>query len=233
MKNIFNPRQYSTQIKTGRQYLGDMVAGLRNFYESSRTLDYLRSRYGSPRSMPPAARNRFYDNKDEIIEFNDILVDVIKTDAPQFDFEQLLDFMTTKFSSTTHSHQHIADFRARAREAIIGMRNEMAVEQLLTAGGIEFRRGTVLEDSKGGDYIIDGVPFDFKSDEYSTQRARMRAEEGGYDSSTILWSHVHFEDFEGKLVLPYDKCQAIIAELKPELEAAIAANKRPQTVHAI
>lgn len=213
--------------------LYEMVAGLQDFYESGRTLDLLRDRYGSPKRMPPAERERFYDSKDAIIGFNDTLVEVINVGAAHFDFNQLLTFMTNVFSASNHNRRRVADFHARAREAIVGMRNEMAVEQLLIAGGIEFRRGTVEEDRKGGDYIIEGVPFDFKSDQYSAEKARLRAEEGGYDSSTIVWSHINFEDFEGKLTLPYEKCAPILAKLKPELDAAITARKHPQMAHAI
>lgn len=205
-----------------------LVAGLKEFYQDSRTLDYLRNRYGKPQNMPPGDKDRFYDSKDTIIGFNDTLVDVIGSGASQFDFDQLLTFMTDVFAAT-EGQQHAGDFHERAREAVVGMRNEMAVEQLLTAGHIEFRRGSVLEDSKGGDYFIDGVPIDFKSNELSAQRARMRAEENGYDGSMILWSHVRPEDFEGKLTLPYAKRAAIFAELKPELDAAIAAHKQPWT----
>ena len=213
--------------------LYEMVSGLQDFYESSRTLDELRDRYGSPKRMPPAERDRFYDSKEAIIGFNDTLVEVINSGASNFDFGELLGYMTNMFSASNHNRRRVADFQARAREALVGMRNEMAVEQLLIAGGIDYRRGTVEEDSKGGDYIIEGVPFDFKSDEYSAEKARLRAEEGGYDSSTIVWSHIRFEDFEGKLTLPYDKCAPILAELKPELDAAIAAHKNPQVAHAI
>lgn len=213
--------------------LYEMVSGLQDFYDSSRTLDDLRDHYGSPKRMPPAERDRFYDSKDAIIGFNDRLVEVINSGASHFDFGELLTFMTNMFSASNNNRRRVADFQARAREALVGMRNEMAVEQLLIAGGIEFRRGTVEEDSKGGDYIIEGVPFDFKSDAHSAEKARLRAEEGGYDSSTIVWSHINFEDFEGKLTLPFDKCDAILAELKPELDAAIAARKNPQVAHAI
>jgi hypothetical protein len=219
--------------------LFEMVSGLQGFYESSRTLDTLRDRYGSPKNMPPAEKDRFYDSKDTIIEFNDTLVEVINSGASQFDFGELLTFMTNIFSASNsfgdqHASRHrTADFNARARESLVGMRNEMAVEQLLIAGGVEFRRGTVEEDSKGGDYFIEDVPIDFKSDEYSAQRARMRTEENGYDGSGIVWSHVNFEDFEGKLMLPYEKCVTIFAKLKPDLDAAIAAHQRAQVAHAI
>lgn len=209
-----------------------LVRGLDRFYRDSRTLDYLRHHYGRPQNMSPHDKDRFYDSKDTIINFNDTLVDVIGAGAERFDFDELLAFMTNVFSALSGGH-HVRDFEERAREAIVGMRNETAVEQLLTAGGVEFRRGSIKEDSKGGDYFIDGIPFDFKSNEMSAERARMKAEEGGYDGGTILWSHVHSEDFEGKLALPQAKRQAIFAELKPELDAAIQAHKHPQTAHAI
>jgi hypothetical protein len=202
-----------------------LAAGLKDFYEDSRTLDYLRNRYGRPQNMSPRDKDRFYESKGTIINFNDTLVEVIDAGAPLFDSEELLTFMTDVFSAT-NGQDHASDFRERAREAIIGMRNEMAVEQILTAGGVGFRRGTAKEDSKGGDYFIEDVPIDFKSNHDSAQKARIRAEEGGYDSSAILWSHVGPEDFSGKLTLPYDRRIAIFAELKPELDAAIAAHKQ-------
>ena len=218
----------------------EMISGLQGFYESSRLLDQLRERYGGPQRMTPETRDLFYEAKDTIIEFNDTLVEVINSGASQFDFDELLTFMTNMFSAGNNlgsdhvaGRRRIADFSSRARESLVGMRNEMAVEQLLIYGDVDFRRGTVEEDSKGGDYFVEGVPIDFKSDERSAERSRLRAEEGGYDSSGILWSHVTPRDFEGKLTLPYNKCAAIFAKLKPDLDAAIAAHKHPQTAHAI
>lgn len=209
-----------------------IASSLDDFYQDSRTLDYLRHRYGNPHYMPPGEKDRFYNSKATIINFNDTLVEVIDSGASQFDFDQLLGFMTEIFSAT-HDDRQVADFHERAREAIVGMRNEMAVEQLLTAAGIEFRRGTAEEDSKGGDYFIENIPFDFKSNETSAQKARMRAEEGGYDGSAILWSHIHPEDFDGKLKLSRQKCVEILAQLKPELNAVITIRRHPHALHAI
>jgi hypothetical protein len=223
-------------IPTQEQSLDDnlfkLASRLQNFYQDSRTLDQLRDRYGRPQNMPPKDKDRFYDSKDAVISFNDTLVEVINGGASLFDFEELLTFMIDVFAATSDQHQ-AHDFHGYAREAIVGMRNEMAVEQILIAGGVEYRSGTIKEDSKGGDYFIDGVPIDFKSNEDSAKRARMRAEEGGYDGSAILWSHVRFEDFDGKLMLPYDRAVAIFAELKPDLDAVIAAHKQSQVAHAI
>lgn len=208
-----------------------LVSGLQEFYEDSRMLDHLRNRYHNPGNMPRSEYERFYDGKATIIRFNDALGEVINSGASKFDFGDLLTFMTTMFSA---SNQHnVGDFHDRARQAIIGMRNEMAVEQLLITGGVNFRRGTPEEDGKGGDFIVEGVPIDFKSKEFFAQKARNEAKERGYDGSTILWSHVDFEDFEGKLMLPYNKCVEIFAKLKPELDRVIAAHKQPQMAHAI
>lgn len=212
--------------------LTKLVTKLQDFYHASRTLDYLRHHYGNPHNMTPHDRDRFYDSKDSIIRFNDALVDVISTNASAFDFEELLTFMTNRFTAD-NGPEYAADFHERAREALVGMRNEVAVEQLLTTGGVQFRRGTVAEDGKGGDLFIEDVPIDFKSDEYSAKRARMRVEEDGYDGSSIVWSHIDFEDFEGKLTLPRERSLAIFAELQPELDAVIAAHKHPPTPHTI
>lgn len=220
------------QPHTSNANLARLVTMLQGFYHASRTLDYLRHHFGNPHNMSPGDRDRFYDSKDSIIRFNDTLVDAIPACAEQFTFEELLSFLTEKFSASDDP-KHAADFHERAREALVGMRNEVAVEQLLNAGGMQFRRGTVEEDGKGGDLFVEGVPIDFKSDEYSAERARMRAEEGGYDSGMIVWSHVNFEDFEGKLMLPHERSLAIFAELKPELEAAIAAHTNHQAPHTI
>jgi hypothetical protein len=212
--------------------LARLVTMLQDFYHASRTLDYLRHHFGNPHNMSPRDRDRFYDSKDSIIRFNDALVDAIPASAGQFTFDELLAFLTEEFSAQDNP-KNAADFHERAREALVGMRNEVAVEQLLTAGGVQFRRGTVEEDGKGGDLFVEGIPIDFKSDEYSAERARMRTEEDGYDSGMIVWSHIEFEDFEGKLVLPRERTLAIFAELQPELDTAISTHKHPPTAHAI
>jgi hypothetical protein len=209
----------------------ELVSGMQEFYEDSRRLEHLREEYGSPRNMSRTVKDQFYDCKETIIRFNDTLGEVINNGASQFNFGELLTFMTNMFSAS--NKHHVADFHEKAREAIIGMRNEMAVEQLLIVGGVEFRRGTPEEDERGGDFIIEGVPIDFKSKEFYAEKDRRDAEERGYDGSGILWSHINFEDFEGKLALPYDKCEAAFAKLKPELDAAIATGKRLQVAHAI
>ncbi len=197
-----------------------LVGGIDSFYENSKNLHELSTRFRSPKNMPPAIKRSFYDSKEQVGHFNDALIEVINSGASKFNFNELLTFMTTMHIAGGGS-ETAKDFHNEARMALIGMRNEVAFEQVLIYSGLDYRSGTSAEDGRGGDYIIEGVPVDIKSSEWSTKKAQEEARLGNYDASRILWSHIDFEDFEGALTLPYHLNQKIWEKIRPNLEKII------------
>jgi hypothetical protein len=202
-----------------------LVSELQQFYAANQTIDLLRHQYGNPWHMSPGDKKRFYDSKQIVIEFNHALRRVIATDAPRFDFEELLNFIVDTYTTVT-GQENTDDFYHHIRTTLVGMRNEIAVEQMLIAAGISYELGSLKQDAVGGDFIINGVPVDIKASEKTADSARQRAISGGYDPGSIAWSHIDFEDFNGALTLSPQKSREIFAQLEPELKAIVASQKR-------
>lgn len=197
-----------------------LVAGLEAFYVNQSAITDLTDDYDNPRHMPPKDRQKFYRSKDALIEFNDTLHEVINVGASKFNFHELLTFMTNMHVAAG-GHGTAARFQEQAREALIGMRNEVAFEQILIANGIDFTPGTTEQDKEGGDVEINKVLIDVKASWESAARAKQKAAKAGRNPNLIIWSHIEFEDFEGQLTLPYAKTSEIFAKLKPDLARAV------------
>jgi hypothetical protein len=201
-----------------------LVAHLDVFYTAQNELTNYREMYRhvSHHNIPDDAYQQYRENKRHITEFNHILREVIDTGADTFDFNELLVFLT---------NQHIAmggkdsqnEFHGMTRTAIVGMRNEIAVEQVLTAAGITYELGTKEQDAHGGDFIIDGVSIDVKASEKTAAHAKQKAARRGYNPDIIVWSHITFEDFNGELALPRSLNDQIASDLVPDIAAAVAS----------
>jgi hypothetical protein len=201
-----------------------LVAGLNDFHEASVIMDELRDEYDSAYYMPPKEKRIFYDHKDKITEFNHVLKEVINVGASRFDFEALLTFMTNMYvAGSRPEHEEAESFHSQARFAIIGMRNEVAVEQLLIAGDIDHEPGTKRQDDEGGDIVVQTVFIDLKASEKSAEKAKRRARMAGRNPDLVVWSHIYLEDFEGQLALPYRKNEEILGRLLPDLKKALAS----------
>lgn len=194
-----------------------LVGSLSSFQRNSHELEVLRDKYGSVYSMPLAIKDRFYKCKDKVTEFNHTLREVINAGASRFGFDDLLAFMTT-MQIASGGRENIEEFQQDARSALVGMRNEMAFEQLLIHAGIEYEIGTLEQDATGGDYIIEGVPVDVKASQAAADQARKRPKGIGHVEGEIVWSHIRYDDYEGGLTLPYEKNDEVLARLKPELD---------------
>lgn len=197
-----------------------LVGKLGAFYKSSVIIDELREKYESSRDMPQTEKRVFYSNKDTVTEFNHILGEVINAGASKFTFDELLTFMTNMHAASGN-RENTGDFYTHAKRALIGMRSELAVEQVLIANGIDYSLGDLEQESKGGDVIINDIPIDIKSSLQATERAKERAKRNGWNPDRIVWSHITPKDFDGKLTLPYDRIEEIFARIKPDLDKAI------------
>jgi len=204
-----------------------LVSSLASFGDSEQAVEALRDTYGDSGWMPKNERSLFHDQKQEIIEFNHTLREVINAGASRFSFDELLAFMTTMYEAS--GGETTLNFHNRARSALVGMRNEIAVEQVLIAAGVDYELGDAAQDAKGGDFIIDGVSIDVKTSEQSARYAQEKARRNGFNPRTIVWSHINFTDFEGQLTLPPEMNDAIFAKIKPDIDMAITSEKLPRS----
>lgn len=170
------------------------------------------------------ARENFREGKARIRRFNDALQDVIDNGANHLSFDDLLNFMTTMYRKSHGSSPEA--FKNEARSTLIGMRNELAVEQALLASGIEYEQGTDEDDSKGGDIIVNGVRIDIKSSYERAEEAKQQARDNGYNPDVIIWSRIRFPDFEGRLTLPFEKAQELGLQLRADIEKAVKSEKQ-------
>jgi hypothetical protein len=194
-----------------------LIGCMPDFFESQRVLDDIREKYKHPHDVPPDIKQAVHGAKKNLIRFNHALHEVVNSGASAYDFDGLLDFMTT-MHGVSHP-ESITEFRLYAKSALNGVRNEMAFEQILLANGIDYMQGTPEEDAMGGDFIIDGVPIDVKASLHKVEKTRRRAR----DPHRIIWSHITQEDFDGGLTLPFEKARKIYTEtdLKQDIEDAV------------
>lgn len=202
-----------------------LVGSLGDFQRNSDIVESLREKYGGANYMPSSVKDQFYDSKDKLTAFNHILREVINVSASKFNFDQLLGFMTAMYLATGN-REDASQFHRNAQTTLVGMRNEMSFEQLLIAGGYDYKLGSLEQDAEGSDVFIEGVPFDLKASEFSTERARQKARDNGYFNDNILWSHIEPEDYEGQLTLPYKNVNKVLARLKPDLDRALESRTR-------
>ncbi|HEX6416141.1 MAG TPA: hypothetical protein VFZ62_01315 [Candidatus Saccharimonadales bacterium] len=198
-----------------------LVGELESFYTNKSTITSLSDAYeGGPPTMPRHIKDKFYASKDAVISFNHTLREVINAGASRFDFHELLTFMTNMHMAAG-GQKTAANFQELAKDSLVGMRNEIAFEQILIANDIDYELGSVEQDATGGDFIIEGVPVDVKSSPSAVEKARQKAMREGRDPNLIMWSHIRFEDYEGKLTLPYEKNGAVFARVEPYIDRAI------------
>jgi hypothetical protein len=199
-----------------------MVGELESFHTNKAIVTSLSETYGSPRTMPEAIRDKFYRSKESVIGFNHTLREVINAGASRFSFDELLTFMTNMHIAGG-GRETAAEFQGFARNALVGMRNEIAFEQVLIANDVEYELGTIEEDATGGDFIIEGVPIDIKSGLTATDEARKKARREGRNPDLIMWSHIREADYEGRLMLPYRKNGEVYSRLQSDLNRAISS----------
>jgi len=170
----------------------------------------------------------------KVAEFNHAVKAMIDTN-PSLKFGEVLSFILSMNQQVNRAHNGPA-FEYQVRSILVGMRHEIAVEQMLGyMPDVEYRETTVDEDLKGADIFvsINGSPMtaiDIKASYETAQRAKMKAAENGYDSSHIVWSHINDDDFGASFRIPHDLAMARSAALYDDLQNAVysqpASNRR-------
>ena len=163
----------------------------------------------------------------KVAEFNHAVKGMIDAN-PSLKFGEVLSFILS-MNQQVNRTQNGPQFEYQVRSILVGMRHEIAVEQMLGyMPDVEYRETTVDEDIKGADIFvsINGSPMtaiDIKASYETAQRARMKAAVNGYDSSHIVWSHINDEDFGTSFRIPHDLAMARSAALYDDLQYAVSS----------
>jgi hypothetical protein len=128
----------------------------------------------------------------------------------------------TNMYTAINGQENQQQFYDLARRHLVGMRDEVAFEQILMATDIDYRLPTTEEDRSGADFIIYGVGVDVKSSEYTADRARKQAMRRGKDADHIIWSQIKPEDYNGKLTLPLKRVDELALQVKYIVLDAVA-----------
>lgn len=202
-----------------------LIANITPFYDGQRELDAYRTKYEhiDHRTIPEDERQRFYEAKLDVGVFNDALKGVIEAGAHKFNFNELLAFVTNMYGEIEGPH-NLEYFNDAARGALVGMRSEVAFEEMMNVLGIECQPADPIDDTK---YKYDArvkLPYatkfekvDVKTSEFAVDDAWERAAK--YNDDVIpIWPHVSEDDFKGQLSLSYDvltkKAPAVLADLE-------------------
>jgi hypothetical protein len=202
-------------------HIFNLIAHLHDFYEAQKSIDAFREKYNEVkhRNIDPVELNAYKADKQAITEFNHILRNVIEEGADYFNFSELLQFMTQEYKSISGA-SNVRGFYDAARMSIAGMRSEVAVEEILEENGVDFTQGTLEDDARGGDFIINDTRIDIKAGRFNTTMSQLKATEGGYSHEQIVWSRIEFEDFEGNLRLSTQVKKRVAKYLIPSINQA-------------
>lgn len=196
-----------------------LVSQLDDFSESKQRLENYSANAGG--HINETKKQQIKHDKETVISFNHSLREVIETNNRRFNFAELVTFMTNMHSSIEgpENQKHFHDL---ARRTIVGVRNEIATEQvLLQYSDYSFEMADEEADLHGADLIIEGVPFDIKASKGAADRAKDDARKYGRDPNLIVWSHIREEDFEGQLLLPNANSSRIAQELIQDIDKGI------------
>lgn len=207
----------------------NVTAKLTYFRDSLDKLHHLRAVGSRHHEKLPALR--------KIAEFNHAVKDMVNSN-PSLGFAEVLSFILKMDQNINGRNTGGHEFETEVRGVLIGMRHEIAFEQIL--GYIpeaEYKETTVEDDLNGADILIslDNSPLtaiDIKASYETTQRSKNEATWYGFDSSHIVWSHINEEDFNGtfrisnetaklKSTAVYDDlCTVIFPKPNPTLRTA-------------
>lgn len=202
----------------------DMVSRMDDFYDSRQRIATHKAELRKDRISDEAYQD-FIQAKETVIDFNHTLREVIEVNNNRFNFEDLLVFMT-EIHAAINGPDTQQEFYDHGQEVLIGMRNEIATEQiLLQYSDYEFELGDEADDAIGADLIIEGVPFDVKSSPKSTERAQKTALRYGRNPHLVIWSHLKPEDFKGRLTLPAEASKKAAPELIRDVRTGLAAHR--------
>jgi len=183
---------------SGRRSLEDhklnITAQLTTFGQSLQELNKLEKQGAQRQERLPALRR--------VAEFNHAIKEMVD-DNQSLRFAEVLSFITNMNQQINGSEHAGEGFEQEIRGRLVGMRHEIAYEQIIgRMPGVECRQPTVDEDLNGADIFVSFndspmVPIDVKASFETAQSAQAEASRRGFDASHIVWSHVNDEEFDG------------------------------------
>lgn len=179
---------------TAEGHAFNVTAQLTTFSDSIHEIHQLRADHAPHSEKLPALRH--------IAEFNHAVKDMVNSN-PSLGFAEVLSFITDMNRNVNGNRAGGRHFDDEIRGVLVGMRHEIAVEQMLWhMPGVTYREATTEEDLKGADIFVsvDGspmMPFDIKSSREKAERSRAAAIQSGFDGNHIVWSHIDDSDFNG------------------------------------
>lgn len=202
------------------------LGNMEDFFDAQKNIDGLRAKYKTAgiRNIPENERPQYLQSRETVTHFNHVLRDTVEAsineDISYADLEKLISDQHNKVSGNMDP----AGFKNMVHTTIDGMRNELATEMILINNGVEFEQGSEEDDSKGGDFMINGVPIDIKSGEKNAENKKYEAQQRGFNADTIIWSQIKFEDFAGRLSLDPETEAKKAAKLLPLIDQAAGTN---------
>jgi hypothetical protein len=186
--------------KTFEGQILDVISHLPQFMQSQIALNKMRESHASYREKAP--------HLDTVVRLNHSLKELVDTN-PLLQFSQVLRFLN-QMNAAINGKGHSELFTYEARSILVGMRHEIAVEQMLgTMPDVEYQDTDLASDLKGSDIFvsINGspyVPIDVKASFVSAEKAKQKAAAYGYNPNLIIWSQLYEEDFGDSFRIPHE-----------------------------
>lgn len=204
--------------------LFSLIGNASDFFEAHEAMEYFHDTYDrTPRHLIDQDEvDTFRANKQTVIKFNGILKEVMNAGAAKFNFAELLEFITNQYTSIQAADN--VKFQEAIRQRMVGIRDELAVEQILIENGIDFELGSEEDEEVGGDFIINDVRIDIKSSQHAAVRAKQIASAHDDDPDRFIWSQIESKDYRGKLTLPPSATKRVAENLIPLINTAANTN---------
>jgi hypothetical protein len=182
----------------------NITARLTDFSESIRELHTLQEQDASHEEKLPALRR--------LAEFNHAVKNMVDAN-PSLSFDEVLTFIMSMNQSINGLKSSDSQFEYEVTNILVGMRHEIAFEQMLGyMPDVEYKEATIEDDLVGADIFISingsaMVPIDIKASQKTVQRKRDEQIQHGYTPNHIVWSQVTNDEFGGSFRIPHDIAQ--------------------------
>jgi phosphoribosylpyrophosphate synthetase len=169
-----------------------------------------------------------------IAKFNHAVKEMIDENS-SLTFSEVFTFIMT-MNQAINGRQTKEDteaFSTEIRGRLVGMRHEIAVEQMLGyMHDVEYEDATIEDDLNGADIFVSlnglpMLPLDIKASWNTAQIKKTNARLHGADANHIIWSHIDDEDFNGTFRIPADIAATKSVALHDDIEAIFRAKFAP------
>ena len=166
----------------------------------------------------------------KVSEFFHAVKDMVDSN-PSLQFNDVSSFILTMNQVVNGRASSGPDFEHEVRTRLVGMRHEIAAEQMLGyMPDVEYRESTIDEDLKGADLFIsiDGSPMtrvDIKASKETAERERDNALRNGYSAGYIVWSHVENDEFNGSFRISNELAAERSVALYSDLQQVVRVQK--------